>query len=117
NNAESIRGKEFITGCIPAHAQERARAHFCLEGRRVKASFAVLPALTREGSEVAIRWSPAQQWTAPSGAGLLITSGIDFSRNLAQESLVAIERARLAEAQRIAQIGSWELNLIDGELQ
>lgn len=48
-----------------------------------------------------------------TGLGMIVT---DVTKNKRSEELIQISEARLIEAQRIAQIGSWELNFVSNTL-
>lgn len=72
--------------------------------------------LTRDGRKRLIEWANAVLPDAHGEMAFMVSVGIDITERRLAEAALRDSEHRLNEAQRIAQLGSWELDLVSGEL-
>ncbi|WP_324780969.1 bifunctional diguanylate cyclase/phosphodiesterase [Thiobacillus sedimenti] len=72
--------------------------------------------LTRDGSRRLIEWSNSTLLDDSGQMEFMVSIGIDITAKHLAEMALKESEARLKEAQRIAQIGSWELDIASGRL-
>lgn len=72
--------------------------------------------MCRDGARRLIEWSNAVLHDERGQAEFLVSIGIDVTEKSAADAALKESAKRLNEAQRIARVGSWTLDLISGEL-
>jgi diguanylate cyclase (GGDEF)-like protein/PAS domain S-box-containing protein len=72
--------------------------------------------VTRDGRKRLIEWANAVLPDAHGEMAFMVSVGIDITERRLAEAALRESEHRLNEAQRIAQLGSWELDLVSGEL-
>lgn len=113
---EEVRGKDWFGTMLPARDQERIRQLFrrALELETLKGI--INPIVTRSGEERMLEWSD-QFMRGPQGEiTALLAIGLDTTDRVQAEQAVQQSLLRLEEAQRIAKLGSWELDLLQNRL-
>ncbi len=111
-----IRGKDWFATFVP----ERERG--CVE-RVFRQALSGCPGrgntnaiLTRDGREIEVEWHDQAIRDETGQPVSLLAVGQDVSQRLAAQAAMAASEARLKEAQRIAGLGNWELDLRTGAL-
>jgi PAS domain S-box-containing protein len=108
---DEIRGKDWCETFLPP----RDQAHLCalfrhsFEGKSVRGH--VNPIVTRAGEERDIEWTDDVLLDASAHPTWLVIGHDVTERKAAQDALCTSEQ-RLAEAQRMARVGSWQLDLV-----
>ena len=72
--------------------------------------------VSRDGKKRLIEWSNAVLPDEHGKMAFMVSIGIDITERRLAEAALRQSEHRLNEAQRIAQIGSWELDLVSGKL-
>jgi len=72
--------------------------------------------ITRDGKKRLIEWSNSTLLDEQGEMEFMVSIGTDITEKNRAEAALKESAARLNEAQRIAQVGSWELDLESGEL-
>ncbi len=72
--------------------------------------------VTREGAKRLIEWSNSVLLDEHGDMEFMVSLGTDITEKRMAEAALKESEQRLNEAQRIARIGSWELDLVSGEL-
>jgi hypothetical protein len=72
--------------------------------------------VTRVGERHLIDWSNTVLPDAHGAMEFIVSIGTDVTEKRMAEAAIKASAARLNEAQRIAQVGSWELDLVSGKL-
>ncbi len=73
--------------------------------------------LSRDGECYLIEWNNSLILDQNGGMEYMVSVGIDITQRAANEASMRESQGQLKEAQRIAMVGSWTLDLIKGELQ
>lgn len=112
---EDLVGRNFIREVVAPEDRARAHEHFLGEAGSARGAHAVIAVITSDDRRSYIRW--ARTMLHPGGDGnVRIGSGVDVTQEMIREREISTERARLAEAQRVARLGSWELDHSSGSL-
>ncbi len=72
--------------------------------------------VTREGAKRLIEWSNSLLLDEQGKVEFVVSVGIDITEKSLADAALRESEKRLNEAQRIAQVGSWELDLATGKL-
>ncbi|MBI3222537.1 MAG: EAL domain-containing protein [Nitrosomonadales bacterium] len=111
-----VTGKEWLATFLP----ERDRDHVCTLLQAVlneaRMSGNVSHIVTRSGAERKIEWNTQPMRDAQGKVTGMLCIGQDVTERVTNENLLRISAERLNEAQRIARVGSWELDLVRGAL-
>lgn len=112
---DEIRGKDWVTTFIP----ERDRTHIrwlIATATDQPSRSNINPIITRGGEEREIEWSDNTIRDRTGHVLSLLALGHDITDRLRMEDSLRTSEARLRQAQAIARIGSWELDIARGEL-
>ena len=113
---DEIRGRDWFSTCLPARDQQHIRALFQNAAHDVPASGSVNPILTRSGEEREIEWTNQAMRDAQGRITSVLAIGQDITARWQAEAALRNSEMRLKEAQRVAQVGSWELDLVNNVL-
>ncbi len=113
---DEVAGKEWFTHFLPARDQDRIRVLFRSAADDVPTRGHVNPIVTRSGEEREIEWNDQILRDAQGNITSVLAIGIDVTARIRAEAAVRNSETRLNEAQHIAYIGSWDLDLLTGEL-
>ena len=72
--------------------------------------------VARDGTRRLIEWANASLLDEHGRTAFVVGTGIDVTEKKRAEAVLRENAQRLSEAQRIAQVGSWELELVTGRL-
>jgi PAS domain S-box-containing protein len=110
---DEVRGKEWFATFIPERDHELVRQIFrtSIEGAQVHSH--INPIITSSGEEREIEWHAHVLRTKERG---LICIGADVTEHMIADDALRRSESLLREAQSLAEMGSWELNLRSGEL-
>lgn len=113
---DEVKDREWFSTFLPARDQERTRALFRNITHGVSARGSVNPIVTRNGEEREIEWHNRILCDAQGTVTGVLAVGQDVTERRSMELALRSSAERLKEAQRIAQVGSWELDLASGAL-
>ena len=113
---DEVSGKEWFRTFLPARDQDKIRALFLKAAHDVPTRGNVNPIITRSGEELEIEWYDQVIHDAQGKVISVLAAGQDVTERRSMERALSASAERLKEAQRIAQLGSWELDLRTGEL-
>lgn len=105
---------------IPEEAAAEVRRQVLLQPlsrRTIDESAYRHPWLTKDGRRLSIDWYSSLLLDQQEEVEYIVRIGIDVTHQQEQQRRLRDSEARLAEAQRIAKIGSWELDLVNDVLQ
>ncbi|MBU1637260.1 PAS domain S-box protein, partial [bacterium] len=116
---EELIGENWFDKCVPFDIRESTRAEFCTLLTGVKGNVGSFenPVLTASGERRLISWNDT---LVRDDDGIVIgtlSSGEDITDRKRSEAILLQKEANLAEAQRIAKVGSWEYNLETDEIE
>ncbi|MBK7827391.1 MAG: PAS domain S-box protein [Nannocystis sp.] len=111
---DEVRGKDWIDAFLPPrdHALIRTLLDRSCGGEHVRGH--VNPIVTRTGEERQIKWTDEHLHDDEGRATCILAIGQDVTERQAAREALRTSEQRLAEAQRIAHLGSWELDLQSG---
>jgi PAS domain S-box-containing protein len=111
-----IQGKEWFASFLPERDRDRIRAmfHAAVHDRPTRGN--INPILTRGGEERDIEWHADPLHGADGELLGLLSVGQDVTERQQVKAALAKSEAQLNEAQRLAKIGSWELDVRSGAL-
>ena len=113
---KDVKGKEWFSTLLPTRDQDTIRVMFQNSLGSVSASGNINPIVKRNGDEVPIEWHDQLLRDEQGNVSGLLAVGQNLSRRLILEQRLKAKSARLAEVQRMAKIGGWELDLVTNEL-
>jgi diguanylate cyclase (GGDEF)-like protein/PAS domain S-box-containing protein len=113
---DELKGKDWFTTFQPARDQEAIGAVFQAAIPDTPTHGNINPIVTRGGEEREIEWSERVIRDEMGKVTSLLLIGQDVSSRRQTEVEMRNSEARLKEAQRMAHIGSWELDPRSGEL-
>jgi diguanylate cyclase (GGDEF)-like protein/PAS domain S-box-containing protein len=113
---DEIKGKEWFAAFIPPRDQARIRALFHRAKHDEPTRGNTNPIVIRSGEEREIEWNAQPIRDAQGAVTALLAIGLDVTARKALEHTIHSSAERLNEAQHLARVGSWELDLISGEL-
>ncbi|MFH2140454.1 MAG: PAS domain S-box protein [Pseudomonadota bacterium] len=112
-----VKGKDWFTTFLPKAIQEQTRTLFLRAINDIQTHGNRDTIVTRSGQERLIEWYDKTLKDAEGNALGLLAIGQDVTeRNKAEQALVKSEQ-RLSEAQRIARLGNWHLDLASNRLE
>jgi len=108
---DEVRGRDWFDTFLPERDRERIRALFrqSREGEHVDGSVNAI--VTRAGDERQIEWTDEFLRDNEGRAIGIVAIGQDVTERSAARDALRTSEQRLAEAQRIASLGAWELDL------
>jgi len=104
---DEIRGKDWFETFVPPRDRARMRALFPHSFGDKSLRGNVNPIVTRAGEERDIEWTEE----VPCDPSVLVV-GRDVTERRAAEDALRVSEQRFAEAQRIAGVGIWQLDLV-----
>jgi PAS domain S-box-containing protein len=113
---DEIKGWDWFSTFLPESHQEAMRALFMKSVGDAPVRAKVSPVLTRSGEERVIEWNAQIIKVADGQLAGVLAIGQDVTDRSKMEQEVRLSAFRLNEAQRIAHVGSWELDLVTGAL-
>jgi PAS domain S-box-containing protein len=113
---DEIQGKDWISAFVPEPERDRIRALLLQAGKHTPTRGNVNPILTRSGQERQIEWNDEVIVDTDGAVTGLLAIGLDVTERMRQEERTVFSETRLNQAQRIAKVGSWELDLQTGAL-
>ena len=114
---DELQGKDWFSTLLPDRYQVRVRELLTdvTTAKDLRDRY-VNPIVTRGGEERQIEWSNRTlRDTSGKVTGFLVV-GLDVTEGALREQQLADSEARLIAAQRLAKIGSWELDHVTGKL-
>lgn len=114
---QEVKGKDWFTTFIPKHDQQRIRTLFATAINKNKTLVNINSILTRDGCERIIRWYDTTMLDSNSNITGLLAIGIDITEQ--QQEALRLEQYthQLREAQRIAGLARWDLDLVKNSCQ
>lgn len=114
--SDEVRGKDWFDTFLPERNRDRIRALFAAASLGSPTDGNVNSIVTRNGEEREIEWSSTVIRDKNGRMISLLAIGVDITDRKKAEAALQASQTMLLEAQQIAGIGSWELDLIDGRL-
>jgi PAS domain S-box-containing protein len=119
---DEVRGRDWVSTFLPEREQQCIRSVFRATLDGAHTSGTVNHIVTRAGAERAIEWHNRRLHDDEGRPRGILSVGVDVTDRLraeanlrARERELRQSRMQLAEAQRLARIGSWELDLATNE--
>ncbi|BAN34070.1 hypothetical protein SCD_n00221 [Sulfuricella denitrificans skB26] len=113
---DEISGKDWFRTFLPARDQDNSRILFQNAVHDEPTRGNTSPIVTRSGEKLEIEWYDQAMKDAQGKVISVLATGQDVTARRSMELALHISAERLNEAQHIAQLGSWELDLQKGEL-
>ena len=113
---DEVRGKDWFETFLPERERERVRALFQSAVQGVPTRGNINPVVTRSGEEREIEWHDQTVRDEQGNVAALLAIGQDVTERRRVEDALRASEERLNEAQRIARVGNWELDLASGRL-
>ncbi|OGT20013.1 MAG: hypothetical protein A2V90_06525 [Gammaproteobacteria bacterium RBG_16_57_12] len=113
---DEVKGKEWFSTFLPERDRDRIRALFLNAIHDVPTRGNVNPIITRSGEEREIEWCDQLMRDAQGNTLSLLAIGLDVTGRRQAEAELRKTAELLNEAQHIAHVGIWELNLLTSEL-
>ena len=113
---DEIRGENWFTRFLPERERERVRNLFENVSVGGETHGNINPILTRDGTEREVEWYDRPLQNDRGGVERVLAVGLDVTESRHLEREVSENERRLKEAQRMAKIGSWELDLVENTL-
>lgn len=115
---DQIIGQDWFSLCIPKEERAEIRRVFeqVMEGELDPVEHYENNVLTKAGDKRLIAWHNSRQIDLDGNITGVLTCGEDITEFRQAEIKLKKSEASLAEAQRIAKTGNWELNLMTNEL-
>ena len=109
-----IQGKEWFETFLPERDRARFRAQLsaCYAGAIPRGN--VNPIVTRSGEERQIEWTCEMMNDDQGNLAAMLSLGHDVTELVAARDALQVSEQGLAEAQRIANLGAWKLDLRTG---
>lgn len=113
---DEVVGKEWFATFLSARDQDMVRTLFNnAKFEDIHQSY-INPIVIRSGEERQIEWHNRAIRDVDGTIASVLSIGSDVTDRKAAQDRLSISEQRLNEAQRIAQVGSWELDLVTGRL-
>lgn len=113
---EQVKHKDWFSTFLPERDRKEAQKNFRLATRKVREKSAVHPLVTRDGREIDIEWRERIIRDEDGRPASMLWVGQDSTERRMAQKVIAKSENQLSEAQRIAQIGSWNLDIASGTL-
>jgi len=113
---DEVRGKDWFDTFLPERDRERIRTLFGSAARGVPTRGSVNSIVTRSGEEIEIEWNDQVVRDERGEVSAVLATGQDITARRGNEEALRASEERLNEAQRIAKVGNWELDLVNNKL-
>ncbi len=113
---EEARGQDWFETFVPERDRNAARAGFAAVLRDTQPADTLEAIVTRSGEERLVEWRRQAIRDDGGTVTALLATGIDVTERRSVETALRESEARLNEAQQLAQVGSWDLDLTTGLL-
>lgn len=113
---DEVRGKDWFDAFLPERDRRRVRALFELAAKGVPTRGNVNSVVTRSGEQLQIEWYDQVVRNERGEVSAVLATGQDITARRRHEEALRASTERLNEAQRIAKVGNWELDLASGKL-
>jgi len=114
--SDEVRGKDWFDTFLPERDRDRIRSLFAAASLGSPTRGNVNAIVIRGGEEREIEWSDTVIRDESGQMTSLLAIGVDITDRKKAEAALQASQTMLLEAQQIAGIGSWELDLIDDRL-
>jgi PAS domain S-box-containing protein len=106
-----VKGRDWFSTFLPQRDHERIHEVFQLATEGKPARGNINPIIIRSGEEREIEWNDRRLYDTDGKPNALLAVGVDVTERQHTDELLRHNEARLNEAQRLARVGSWELDL------
>lgn len=113
---EEVKGLDWFDTFLPQGDRARIRSVFKGAVNNIRVRGNTNPIVTRSGELCDIEWNDQLLLNADGQPDAILAVGVDVSKRQQQEQQLRQSETQLKEAQRIARVGSWELNLRSNHL-
>ncbi|MGD9393886.1 MAG: PAS domain S-box protein [Dehalococcoidia bacterium] len=115
---KEIVGRNWFRECLPKKIRAEVEAGFdmLVAGKVEPMEYNENPVMTKGGKERLIAWHNTVIRDDDGRIVATLSSGQDITESKRAEEALRRSEANLAEAQRVAHIGSWELDIASGKL-
>lgn len=116
-DVDEVKGLDWFDTFLPEEDRDRIRDLFqktLVSETRIRGN--INPIVSRSGEQREIEWNDQLLLDAGGQLDAVLAVGVDVSERQLHEQQLRQSEARLKEAQRIARVGSWELDLRDNHL-
>jgi PAS domain S-box-containing protein len=113
---EEVLGRNAFDIFLPGATRRQLDAAFAAFVRGEDVSSYVTFCRAKDGSQIALEWSTANEYRADSSLQKIIAFGLDVTQREVARRRLQESEARLRAAQRIGRIGDWEHNLASGKV-
>ena len=112
-----LRGRDWFELCVPSDVRpavfERFRDAF--SGNAVRAY--ENPVITRDGKRLSVEWHSTLLQMTDEASPLMLAIGLDMTDRTEAMRRLRLSELRLREAQAVAGVGNWRLDLQTGEAE
>ena len=116
---QDLIGKNWFDKCVPFNSRETTKAEFkrLINGEKGEVCRFENPILTADGKRRLISWIDTLVRDDEGQVVGTLSSGEDITDRKHNERILKEKEANLAEAQRIAKVGSWEYNIEEDRIE
>ena len=114
---DEIKGKEWVSTFLPEHDQDRIRQLLRSAERGDQVDGNINPIVCRNGKEHQIEWYARTMRDDAGKVTGVLSIGQDVTIHRQKEEALIVSEQRLIESQKIAHLGHWIWNIVDGTLE